>query len=223
MEYDYEEPSEKSSLIGRIFKIAVSAFVIGLFVWVALRSCWQKGTDKTEQYIWTEEAVHAYNSGRLTVKEYIDYNESNTEKLFYIDNVRHTEELSQFQFTLRYNTYAVDTNKKMEGKSESFCFVLIDNKGNRYTDYQFLTDEVRMYRFFRLVFSDIDITDASELRVRIYSTEDGKVNYKDFIDTCLVWQRDGVLVDEGLSKNEKKSDKPTLGLNSYKVVLTEQD
>lgn len=208
-------------IIWKIIRYTVILAVFVMIGWVLLRSCWQKGTAKMKDYIWTEQASNLYGKHKLTVKEYLDYNDTNAGRIFYIGNIRYTEEIGQFQFMLRYNNIAASDLGLSDRNEEKFCFVLTDGNGKEYTEYDYITDEKSMYNYYRVVFSNVDVTNVSELFVKIYIANEKGISSKESVDTCIVWYNDGTVIEEGLSDDEKKAEKPTPKLKHYRVRTSE--
>lgn len=194
-------------IIARIIKILFGTALILMLGWLCLRSCYQDGTKKIKSYMWTESASQCYEDGTLTVKKLIEYNDPELGRLFFIGHIYYTEQISQFQFMLRYNTlnelYKDLTDEN--GKAE-FRFELTDKNGTHYSEYQYITDAALMYKYYRIAFEDVDITYVDKLYVNIYLvTEDEEID----VGSCIVYDKESPSADHKLSKAEKNAEKPT--------------
>ena len=229
MDEEIEKKHGVFHIVGKVIKYVFFAAVLAMVVWLLLRSCWQSGTSLMKDYLWTDEAAQRFGRQKMTVNEYLDYNDNSTDRVFYIGNVRYTKELGQFQFMLRYNEKFIlrsdklsekaDKYSETDGQNERFCFVLCDNKGNKYTEYEYVTDSKSMYNFYKVAFSGVDVEDITSLTVRIYCVTGDEISYSDVFDTCTVWYSDGPVIKSGLSDDEKKAVKPTEKLKHYSVKL----
>lgn len=212
--FDEENNTPKPlRVIWLIIKIVLSLGLIVMLGWLTLRSCYQEGTSKMKKYMWTESAVEQHENGELTVLRMTEYNDPELSRLFYIGRIYYTQEISQFQFMLRYNVKSTeytdllgDTKKIAESSDDAgFVFELTDKNGNHYTSYSFITDKAMMYRYVRLAFDNVDISLAEELVVNIYlRREDGT---KSHIGSCIVWQKDAPSRQYKFSQGENKSVK----------------
>ncbi len=214
-------------IFGKIVKWVFISFVIIMILWFGICGIFQKGSSKVKKYIWTEETAQLYKqNGKLDIWKLTAYNKPNenmelTEKLFFIDNLTYTTETSQFQFMLRYNILNEEI-KKFVSKSDSenpFVFVLKDNKGNTYTEYQYIEDSALIYGYYRIVFSNIDIKKASELSLYVYCNSGDDIKQSSFVDICVVWYTDGYKEEYKLSSSEKKAQDKDIELKSFNTPL----
>ena len=213
-------------IIGKAIKWCFIVFVVLMIGWVLLRGFLQDGTSKMKKYVWTEEAKLLYeDKGSFSVWELTEFNDSSLDRIFYIGSLYYTEELSQFQFMLRFNenNASVKEIEAPEGEEERFLFVLADDKGNRYAEYEYITDSAMMYGYYRIVFSDVDLTEATELNVYVYRNTGEEFDFHSYIDRCTVWYNDGYKSKYKLSSSEKRADKPTDGMISASVPLAEEE
>ncbi len=216
---------------GRVLRILAKVlrwgFIIGLLLmigWMMLRGHYQKGTPLMKQYYFTEETASLYREGGLTVKRLLSYNDSTLGRAFYIDNVHFTEENSQFQFMLRYNKYnSAVSSIILDQGLHSFTFVLKDDKGNVYTDYEYITDSRMMYGYYRLSFAHVDLTEATELSVYVFADTGAPVSFDKAINSCVVWYSDGYQEDYDLTRAEMKRPKPVEGLMTGSVTVAGTD
>lgn len=198
----------------RIFGLIVKAvFVLAVVVmmgWLALRGCYQEGTGKVKRYLFTETATALYETDGLTIQKLTAYNDNTLGRAFYIGHVTYTEELGQFQFMLRYNRHNETVKTHIEENGlHSFAFILVDNLGNRYTDYCYVTDEALMYGYYRLVFDGVDTAPITGLNVYIYEAGE-EIDFDDRIESCAVWYSDGPTEEYKLSSVEKRAARPSV-------------
>lgn len=215
-------------VIGKIIKWTFLSTVFFILIWVFVCGRAQKGTSLTKRYTFTEATSSIYlKSGSLTVWDLTAYIENTQEqslieRLFFIQNINFTEENSEFQFTLRYNTKSpAAVNIPYDENQEPFVFVLKDNKGNVYDEYYFLTDSSLMYRFYRIIFQNVDTSKATELKLYVYRSGE-EIEQKDFIDICTVWYSDGVRTEHKISSAEKNTLNKLPTLVFSKTVFKEK-
>lgn len=214
-------------IIGKIIKIVLALSLIVMLGWLLLRSCYQSGTKKMKSYMWTEKAAEAYEGGELTVKKLQEFNNPKyqgpngpkTNSLFFIGNLFYTKEINQFQFMIRYNVLNADYKEMADDNGNvDLRFELTDKAGTHYTDYYYITDSALMYRYYRIAFEDVDVELADELYVDIILiTDDDEIK----VGSCKVWDKEAPDDDYKLKSDEKKASKPTKGLVSYKMEITE--
>ncbi len=208
-------------------KVLFLLFVAAMLIWVYICGRYQKGTSAMRSYVFTEEAAALYKEkGSLTVYDYDAYIKKEegkelTEKFVFIDNIMYTEELSQFQFMLRYNVLSEPTKDcfRMAGEDDPFYFVLKDDRGNYYGEYEYFTDSALMYDYYRVIFTGIDMSSVKELKVNIYCKNGEKVALHKYADSCIVWQSEAPKSVHTLSGGEKKSADSPRELLSYKVDI----
>ncbi len=218
-------------IIGKIIKYLFLAVVVLMVLWLTLSAVIQKGTPNMKKYIWTEDAAAQYSSsGGLKIWELTEYNHKTdgselTEKLFFIDHIFYTEEASQFQFSIRYNVLNESAKKyiSMSDENEPFVFVLKDNEGRIYAEYEYMSETLLMYGFYKLVFSDVDISTAKELSVYIYRNTGNDVKREQLVDICTVWYNDGFKLGYSLSRAEKKAVNKPNSLLEKSVTLNDSE
>ena len=200
----------KSVLI--LMQVIKWAFVAGLFImigWFMLRGYYQKGTPNMKRYFFTEEASVLYENDRLAVEKLLDFNDNTLDRAFYIGSIYYTADISQFQFMLRYNRFnELIADTVDEHGLHCFTFVLADDKGNTYTEYDYITDSRMMYGYYRVAFFGVDLSEATELKVYVFFDGGEAVSLADAINSCVVWYSDGYKDDYNLSRTEKKGEKP---------------
>ncbi len=166
--------------LGKILKWLVYGIIIFMLLFAAFRSWTMSGTPRVNRYIWTQEAVDAYRSaGGITVYQVPEHNATTINSTFVLSKIYYTEELGQFQFTLRYNRSAfprlaenLGLSEVPKDSAETFVFTLSDDLGNTYRAYSYLEDSRFVNRYIRLIFTGIDMTDVKTLKLRAYYAGD---------------------------------------------------
>lgn len=195
-------------ILGKTLKWFLISTVSLMILWVALCGIFQKGTPSMKKYVFTGDTAKIYaEKGELTVFDLTAYNVSSLDKVFYIENIMYTEETKEFQFMLRYNTQneiAKDILAKYEDGEEPFAFAIKDNKGTTYTEYKYFTSSALMYKYYRVVFSNVDTSAATEMSVKIYENSDN-IDPHVTVDSCILWYSDGYKTEHKLTSSEKKN------------------
>jgi len=201
------------------------AFIVGLIImigWMMLRGAYQKGTAKMKRYYFTEDAAALYEADQLEVEKLLDFNDNTLGRTFYIGNIHYTAGISQFQFMLRYNKFnELIASTVAEHGLHCFTFALVDNNGKTYTEYEYITDHALMYGYYRVAFSGVDLSEATELKVYVFFDSGEAVSLSDAINSCVVWYSDGYKEDYDLSRAEKKSEKPHPAIEQGSTDLTD--
>lgn len=196
-----EDAEERPSLLGRILRFSCYALLLAIYLLFFWRMCTRGDTELVKSYCWTDAARAAYNENGKALTVYqldpkSEIGEATTKKKnrfsFAISSVYLTPAADQLQFTLRYNDSLLtrlqaeyDLDAPPEG--EAFVFVLADNTGAIYTEYQYLADERNVNNYRRLVFDGLSFEDGiTEYFVSVYYT--GHVEYAKPLLTLSVWQ-----------------------------------
>lgn len=171
------EKSKAEKVFGVIKKIVQYFFiflVIGIYALLCFRMCTKGDPSAMKEYTWTERSIAAYNASPDTfaVKELEAINTTDLDNKFYIRNVRYTECIGQFQFTLRFNRSVLRELEDKYGEDTvydmPFIFTVSDDKGKIYTSYSYMTGKRFVNRFYRIEFSDIDLENVEWLKVNVY-------------------------------------------------------
>lgn len=195
--------------VGKIIKWLFIAFVIFMLIWFGICGRLQKGTSRVKGYVFTEKAAEALEmNGSLTVYDLLAYNDVEkdrnlTEKLFFSDHVMLTEEPAQIQLMLRYNLMNETIRKCTDGADTPFVFVLKDDRGNSYRTCFALTDSKLIYGYYRIIFEDIDLSEAKKLSLYVYRNTGSDL--PELLDISTVWYNDGPANGHELSGAEKKT------------------
>ncbi len=198
-------------VLGLIIKITLAIGLILSLGWLSLRACLQDGTSKMKKYLWTEAAIEQKESGTITVSRLHEFNDPELSRLFYIGRIYHTKEIGQLQFMLRYNVMSSEYQKYENDGSlvGHFVFELVTEANKeevaRYTEYCYITDKSLMYRYYRLAFENVDLTDVDGAHVIVYHVVNGE---KTEIGRCIVYDRD----IPGEAFKPGKASKPTSGI-----------
>ena len=196
-----EDEEEGSSLLGRILRYICYALILALYLFFFWRMCTRGDTALAKSYCWTDAGRTAYTEtgGAMAVYQIDPKSEigkattkKGNEFAFSISSVYLTPVIDQLQFTMRYNDSLLghlqaeyDLDTKPEG--EAFVFVLADNLGNVYTEYQYLTDTRNVNNYRRLVFEGLSFEEGiTEYFVSVYYV--GHVEIAKPLLTLSVWQ-----------------------------------
>lgn len=183
-EYRERFPQNKSLFslytLGKVLKWLVYGIIIFMLLFVAFRSWTMSGTPRVNRYIWTQEALDASkNADGLTIYHVPEHNATTINSTFVLSKIYYTEELGQFQFTLRYNrsafsqlAEAFSLPETPKDSAETFVFTLSDDLGNTYRTYSYLEDSRFVNRYIRLIFTGIDMTGVKTLTLRAYYAGD---------------------------------------------------
>lgn len=176
-EQDYEArfpETPRRVTIGKILKWIFLLLIVLLFGFVGLRSCTMRGRASMKAYLWTEKAIGASKEDGFRVYELSEHNKTTISSTFIASKIYYTEPIGQLQFLLSYNKSMlnlVDTYKLAEAPTDtdtSIVFALIDEDGNAYRDYVFVTDSLFRNNFFRLVFEDLPFDEDSSYTLYAY-------------------------------------------------------
>ncbi len=191
-------------IISKIIKITLLAGLILMLGWLTLRSCYQDGTGKVKKYMWTDATVSLAKEENIKVYRLVEYNNPELSMLFFIHRPYYTENNSQLQFMLRYNTLSKYYKELNFKEGDSFEFELTDGNGKHYTDYCYVTDKGMMYRYYRIAFENVDV-EVDNLYVIIYHVSDEGRNE---IGRCIVWDIEGPRDEYELTKEKKNVSVP---------------
>lgn len=89
-------------------------------------------------------------------------------------------------------------------------FVLKDDRGNSYRSCLTLTDSKLIYGYYRVIFEDIDLSEAEKLSLYVYRNTDGDLT--ELLDISTMWYSDGPAKDHELTASEKKTAAKTSDL-----------
>ncbi len=225
---EYEEDQPKSSgRVGRILKfliIAVCLSVVGLLVF---RLCiFNSYPDSMEEIYFNDKLIAYYNEtdGNIGAKtqslraEYDDPDEGN----FFCDNLIVIPGINQLQISVRYNTSLMRSIKDKYGveidpdDEDIFTFKLsvLPLSKNDGTAYPTATttvnpvvdrEKMMMYRYYKLVFDDVDFTlpDEDEIWIRLEIFINGVEMEKPYMVLVYEDTETSVLKDYELSRGER--------------------
>lgn len=166
----------KKTITTTLKLIAISVFCI-LF-WRILSS---GDTKLAKTFIWNDATLEAKNFETFYYKRPDNYSDNGR---FSASNVFYVPSLGQFQITVRYNKstlekIAEEYNLQETPSGEVFVYTLTDNLGNRYTEYEYLTDAKNLYQYRRVIFENVDMNATKEV------DEDGQTVTKQFEELYL--------------------------------------
>ncbi len=226
--------------IGYVLKKTIKFIFWGIIILGNVLLLWRifsSGDTKiAKSFIWKEETIALYNQSPDSFNAYKHNYEYNFTDggTFSVSNLYFIPSAEQFQFTVRYNNSTLkklmqeyDLQEKPIG--ETFVYRLVDNRGNEYTEYEFLTDSKNVYNYRRVVFDGIKMPqeDSGEavletLTLNIYYAKDVLLS-KPYA-TLEIYNKDrrSELLD--INDYMFKNDQPTKNLTpriSYNVIEEE--
>lgn len=167
-EDEYDLSDSKKLTVGKIIKktLLYSLRLLALFVFVFLMYRVFSGgaPDSMKSFIWNEKGIEAYNKDSSGFEALYYKHPDNLTKdgKFSAMNVYFVPSMGQFQITVRYNNstlkyLAEDYKLEQKPEGEVFVYRLVDNLGNEYTDYEFISDKKNIYNYQRIVFDNVDM------------------------------------------------------------------
>ncbi len=221
---------------GTILKKTLKCLFWGIIILGNLLLLWRlfsSGDTKiAKNFVWTENTISAYKTDSDSFKAYkyaSDYIITD-DGSFSASNIYYVPSVSQFQFTVRYNN---STLKKLVNQyqltekptGETFVYRLTDNRGNEYTEYEFITDSKNVYNYRRVVFEGISMPDGTSeeaalesLTLNIYYAKDVLLS-KPYA-TLEIYNKDRRSIPLELDKYMFKNNEATKGLTpriSYNI------
>lgn len=155
--------------------------IISIFAILFFRMCTSKPSDEAVKLIWTNNSYKAYkdNGDNLNIYTQNIGNPLDKDGKFAVYDFRYIPETKEVQFTIRYNISTVETlateltKKKKELLGEEFTdndvitsdslpelpflFTIRDDKGNVYTESEYVTFNKNLYTYLRITFSGVDL------------------------------------------------------------------
>lgn len=197
MEYDYypeEEQKKKGITVTKILKYVILAIVICVYVLILFRIVIKEDPKMAKEFVWTDEAVAAYNElgsdfkvmnqkirsfnitipgaeGESDVTEKIIYNEITKDGYFQANNFMYIEATKQLIITFRYNNaslkYLTEELELTLNNGEPY-FLALSTSDGYITDYSYQSSSRFTYEYRRVVFEGVDLTDEKTVDLNIY-------------------------------------------------------
>ena len=238
---ELERQEEKHRItIGYILGKTIKFIFWGIIIFGNLLLLWRvfsSGDTKiAKRFIWKEETIALYNQDPEAFKAYkheYDYNFTDG-GTFSVSNLYFVPSAEQFQFTVRYNNSTLkklvkEYNLTEKPTGETFVYRLVDNRGNEYTEYQFVTDSKNVYNYRRVVFDGITMSDENseekgleKLTLNIYYAKDVLLS-KPYA-TLEIYNAERPSTELELKKHMFKDNQPTKNLMnriSYSIIEEE--
>lgn len=222
-EYEDDEPKKKSR-VGLVFKILIGVVCLSVAGILAFRIIiFNHYPDSMKNLYFNDRLTAFYNEkdgeiGALTQNlraEYDDPDDGN----FFADHLIVIPEISQLQIALRYNVSLMDTIKEDYGieltgdNKEFFDFKLSviplsQDDGTAIatgTLSAVETDKLLMYRYYKLVFDDVDFTipEEEEVWIRLEISIRGVEMEKPYMILIYEDTKDSDFEEYSLSSKEK--------------------
>ena len=163
-------------IVTKIAHILVGVVCIGIILAMILTLATQADPQEIRGLLWTDEAIKQYQAYPDSFVVYsfkgFDDRSYSSDYLFGISRVTQLADINQWQCLIRYNDSSITEISEKYGESgfevtEKFIFVLEDDLGHTFYDYDFITARGSRHSYIRLVWSDVpmsykyDITDEN--------------------------------------------------------------
>ncbi len=178
-----------------------------LTVWTQEMSSFTFAMERDENNIPIKENEYSYTYSPFSEREVIHTIEGSTQTktisfrgVYKVSGPMYIEETKQFILTFRVNRTANEALKELysldtKPSGDIYIFTLEDNKGNTYTDYDYVTFSENSYYYYRIVFNgieypffknylDVKKDDILELKLNIFYKE--LYNTQSPVDTMTV-------------------------------------
>lgn len=200
-EYLENEEFKSRPLIRKIFswravKFAIRSLgvliVVAVFAVLFWRIFSSKNPERAADMIWTSASYAAYEEYGNDLLIYSqDLNKVfSKDGKFSVYELRYIPSAKELQFTIRYNKSTVDTlANELSEDSEAgeainadqlpdmpFVFALRDDKGNVYTESEYVTFTKGRYTYVRIAFSDVELFDIEKSLPTLYFPMPGAEN-----------------------------------------------
>ncbi len=235
---DEKKPITIGYILGKTIKYLFWGIIILGNVFLLWRVFSSGDTKIAKSFIWKEETIALYNQDPDSFKAYRHEYEYNFTDggTFSVSNLYFVPSAEQFQFTVRYNNSTLkklmqEYNLTEKPSGETFVYRLVDNRGNEYTEYEFLTDSKNVYNYRRVVFDGITMPDENSeekvletLTLNIYYAKD--VLLSEPYATLEIYNKDRRSNPLDLNDHMFKNDQPTKNLTpriSYNVIEEETE
>ncbi len=164
----------KKLTVGKVLKFIAVLLIITVYVLLFGRMILARNFGIMDRYIWTEKALDAYNSTHTEFDIMSQQLDESMDKngYYHISNFVYTPQNNELQITVRYNNSTLDVlnfnypHRVNEG--EDFVFTLKDSNGKIYDSYSYAATSNIIYNFRRLVFENVDLTQADTLHLNVY-------------------------------------------------------
>ena len=188
-EYEDDIPKGKKTPVMLILKILLAVVTVGIIGVFAFRMIvYNYYPDTMKNILFTDALTEYYNEtdgniGAMTQKLRAPYDDPRAGN-FFADNLIIIEGIDEIQVSVRFNTALVDTLNEKHGLSlaaddiSAFSFKLTRNHESQ--DNVFVpigtlvateTDSKYMYRYFKLVFDEVDLERGGENEVKWLALE----------------------------------------------------
>lgn len=200
LEEDFDPYTENKLTVGKVIKkvflYSLRLLALGVFAFLMFRILSSGDPKSMKEFIWTSPSIEAYTENPSEFEAFYYKHPDNLSKdgKFAASYIYFVPKTGQFQITVRYNNstlkyLAEDYKLGEKPQGEVFVYVLTDNLGNTYTDYEYFSDTKNIYNYQRLVFNGIDLNATKTVE------EDEKLVTKKFETlTLTVYYKDDVVL-----------------------------
>ncbi len=189
-EFEHEDdqwrPDPPKALV--IFKktlwIAFCVFAFSFIGFLLLRMFTSNPPREMKNPVWNDELFSAYtkakNEGKdLQILQIPSSNSFSEDNMFSIYTITYTPDIHQLQFTVRFNNRALNHLEEkypehadfIDKKNEVYSFSLTVKRGDDteiIRSYEYIKSERFGYTFYRLIFSDVDVSTTSSVKVNTH-------------------------------------------------------
>lgn len=186
--YEYEESKKITpfKVLKTVFKWSCYLVIVATFVMLIGRIQMAKIPKKFKEFTWTEAAKEAAKDGEIELILQEPYSSFDDNGYYHLSATALSPESGEVQCTVRYNSRST-INALMQWygltdrpQGETFVYILSDQDGNTYTDYQFAAASRPLYEFRRLVFDGVKLENVTTLYLDVYYgddvSNDGRMN-----------------------------------------------
>ena len=191
----------KMKKVFKFIKIGIYLIALGAFIILIIGAFNVNPPKEYCELLWNDKLISVYENDPESFRVYYlseyEKNYSSEDGKFSFCKVRCIEAAQQWQITVICNDSTVrDLGEKIGSKlssdKENFTFVLKDQDGNIYSEYDYIYTHEKRHGFRRLVFDGIPRNSVSKLSLCIYYTGDiqnGSLPAKPFV-TLSVFNSD---------------------------------
>ena len=167
-------------IIKKILKYAVYSFIAFIFLFFFWR-IYTSGHDpkNLKRVEWNDALAQVYEDDAEQFRIYTqgDGNVMSDDGYFMTNYMHYIPDAKQLQVTLKYNRstlrFLAQNLKLVPFGEEPFVFYLVDDDGKTLSsDYTFFEDSYALYRYYRITFYGVDISDAETVKLQVCLNHD---------------------------------------------------
>lgn len=169
------EKSKPRRIIERTLAIAALCIVFGIILFMTVRLIRSQVPGSMKELVWNGSALEAYRTEgeELEVRYYPSGDSFSDDSMFSISKATYIPSIGQWQATVRYNKRALrylsaDYGLEELPQGETYVFMLRDNHGNVYKDYEYTAASRSEHEYRRVIFDGVDMDDVTILTLEAY-------------------------------------------------------